>query len=90
MAVTIGVVSRGTVCLFAMGLIWAGGTYAQTEGGEAAAPAQDASPAQSPSEGSTSEPAESPKAKPVKIPEVVVKDVHERNEPDQESVKDIA
>ena len=90
MAVTIGVVSRGTVCLFAMGLIWAGGAYAQTEGVEASAPAQDVSPAQSPGEGPMAGSAESPKAKPVKIPEVVVKDVHERNEPDQESVKDIA
>ncbi len=34
---------------------------------------------------------ESPVAvKPVVVPEIVVKDVHERNEPDQESVKDIA
>jgi Fe(3+) dicitrate transport protein len=34
---------------------------------------------------------ESPVAgKPVVVPEIVVKDVHERNEPDQESVKEIA
>ncbi len=90
MAVRSGVMGSGTVCLFAMGLVWAGGTYAQTEGIEDVVPAQDASSALSSSEGVMAGPVESAKSKPVKIPEVVVKDVHERNEPDQELVKDIA
>ena len=41
-------------------------------------------------QGASAVPADQPKPKPVKIPEMVVKDVHERNEPDQEAVKEIA
>lgn len=91
MGVRIGALGWGTVCLLVMGLIWAGRTDAQTEGVETIAPpAQDTATAPSASDGAPAGPAEAAKPKPVKIPEVVVKDVHERNEPDQDLVKEIA
>ena len=43
-----------------------------------------------PAAGNTRSATSSSSVKPVVVPEIVVKDVHERNEPDQELVKDIA
>lgn len=43
-----------------------------------------------PAAGSSRSATSSSSVKPVVVPEIVVKDVHERNEPDQELVKDIA
>lgn len=53
------------------------------------APAEDSHHAAA-AGGSTRSAASSSGVKPVVVPEIVVKDVHERNEPDQEQVKDIA
>ena len=82
----------GAVCLLAIGLICGVSSSAQAEGIEAGVPSREAVSAESKEEGAgaVAEGAPLPKSKPVKIPEVMVKDVHERNEPDQESVKDIA
>jgi Fe(3+) dicitrate transport protein len=90
MGVRIGVLGRGVVSLLVMGFVGIGSTHAQTEPGEAAAPVHEASSPTASDQGAPAVPAESQKPKPVKIPEVVVKDVHERNEPDQEEVKEIA
>ncbi|HNG52919.1 MAG TPA: TonB-dependent receptor plug domain-containing protein, partial [Nitrospira sp.] len=92
MARRIGVMGGGAVCVLVMGLVCGVSVHARAEGTEAAVPGQDASAAKSNEEASgvVAESGETPKPKPVKIPEVMVRDVHERNEPDQESVKDIA
>ncbi|MGZ8382875.1 MAG: TonB-dependent receptor family protein, partial [Nitrospira sp.] len=91
MGLRIGVRGTGVVCLCVMGLVWGGHTArAQGEAGEAVVPAQEPSATPDPAQGASAVPAEPSKPKPVKIPEVVVKDVHERNEPDQELVKEIA
>lgn len=91
MGLRIGVSGTGIVCFCVMGLVWGGHiAQAQNDTGETVIPAQEPSPMPDQRQGDSAIPAESPKPKPVKIPEVVVKDVHERNEPDQEQVKDIA
>ena len=90
MGVRISAMGTRIVCLVVIGLAGVGATQAQTEGGASAASAQETYSETSPRQSETAVPAESPKPKPVKIPEVVVKNVHERNEPDQELVKDIA
>ncbi|MCS6317715.1 MAG: TonB-dependent receptor plug domain-containing protein, partial [Nitrospira sp.] len=57
--------------------------------GKSQAPAGEEHQA-APAAGSTRSTASSSGVKPVVVPEIVVKDVHDRNEPDQEQVKEIA
>ncbi|HNI68149.1 MAG TPA: TonB-dependent receptor plug domain-containing protein, partial [Nitrospira sp.] len=92
MAGRIRVMGGRAVWVLAIGLGCSWNTLVQAQGIETTVPGQEASDAgTSVEERNTAvEPEQPAKSKPVKIPEVMVKDVHERSEPDQESVKDIA
>lgn len=84
------VMRRGSVCLLALGLLWGdGGVQAQEPGEGTTVPVQDTSDAAVSDRNSPPVLAEPAKPKAVKIPEVVVKDVHEREDFSEEKLKEI-
>lgn len=90
MGVRESMVRRGSFCLLVLGLLWGVETaHARNEGGEPAVPAQEAPSAPASDQVAPAASGEPANSKPVKISEVVVKDVHERDNLGEAKVEEI-